>query len=83
VIAPPAGSAGRCWRARAARLSGTEDFATAIAVQGHLLQFYGRRALDRAESAENRARPRKRLDQILSQPLTRSRIDDLLDLLTK
>jgi aminoglycoside phosphotransferase (APT) family kinase protein len=66
-----------------ARLSGPADFATAIAVQGHLLQFYGRRALDRAESAENRARSRKRLDQILSQPLTTSRIDRLLGLLTK
>jgi Ser/Thr protein kinase RdoA (MazF antagonist) len=66
-----------------ARLSSPADFATAIAVQGHLLQFYGRRALDRAESAENRARSRKRLNQILTQPLTRSRIDHLLGLLTK
>lgn len=66
-----------------ARLSRPADFATAIAVQGHLLQFYGRRALDQAESAENRARSRKRLDQILSQPLTTSRIDHLLGLLTR
>jgi Ser/Thr protein kinase RdoA (MazF antagonist) len=66
-----------------ARLSGLADFATAITVQGHLLQFYGRRALDEAESAENRARSRKRLDQILSQLLTMSGIDHLLGRLTK
>jgi len=61
------------------RLSSTADFATAAAVQGHLLQFYSRRALDRDESPENRARSRKRLDYMLRQPLTLSRIDRLLD----
>jgi hypothetical protein len=67
-----------------ARLSRPADFATRPSpCRGHLLQFYGRRALDRAESAENRARSRKRLDQILSQPLTMSRIDRLLSLLTE
>jgi aminoglycoside phosphotransferase (APT) family kinase protein len=64
-----------------ARLSKAADFATAAAVQGHLLQFYGRRALDPGESAENRARSRTRLDHMLRQPLTMSRIDHLLDLL--
>jgi aminoglycoside phosphotransferase (APT) family kinase protein len=63
-----------------ARLSRTADFATAAAVQGHLLQFYSRRALDRDESGESRARSRKRLDHMLRQPLTMSRIDRLLDL---
>jgi len=52
-------------------------------VQGHLLQFYSRRALDPGESAENRARSRKRLDHMLRQPLTLSRIDRLLDLLAQ
>jgi Ser/Thr protein kinase RdoA (MazF antagonist) len=66
-----------------ARLSRVADFAMAVAVQGHLLQFYSQRALDRAESSENRARSRKRLDHILAQPLTMSRIDRLLDLLAR
>lgn len=64
-------------------LTTTADFATAAAVQGHLLQFYGRSALDQDESAENRARSLKRLDHILRQPLTLSRIDRLLNLLAQ
>jgi hypothetical protein len=64
-----------------ARLCSTADFATAAAVQGHLLQFYSPRALDRDESGENRARSGKRPDRMLRQPLTMFRIDHLLDLL--
>ncbi len=85
-VAPQAAQAGyAAYRAAGgpARLSGTADFATAAAVQGHLLQFYSRRALDPGESAENRARSRKRLDHMLRQPLTLSRIDRLLDLLAQ
>jgi hypothetical protein len=63
-----------------ATLTGIGDFATAAAVQGHLLQFYSRRALDPGESAENRTRSGKRLVHLLSQPLTMSRIGRLLDL---
>jgi len=66
-----------------ARLSRTADFATAAAVQGHLLQFYSRRALDPVESPENKARSRKRLDHMLRQPLTMSRIGYLLGLLAQ
>ncbi|HEY2443604.1 MAG TPA: aminoglycoside phosphotransferase family protein [Streptosporangiaceae bacterium] len=66
-----------------ARLTGAADFGMAAVVQGHLLQFYSRRALDQAESAENRARSRKRMDQILRQPVTMARIDRLLDLITR
>jgi Ser/Thr protein kinase RdoA (MazF antagonist) len=61
-----------------ARLSGPTDFAMAVAVQGHLLPFYGQRALNRAETPQTRNRARKRLDHILHQPLTISRIDRLL-----
>ncbi len=61
-----------------ARLSRISDFATAAAVPGHLLQFYGRRALD---PAENATRARRRLDHMLRQPLSLSRIDRLLHLL--
>ncbi len=66
-----------------ARLGSPADFAAAVAVQGHLLQFYSRRALDLDECGENRARSRKRLDHMLRQPLTMSRIDHLLGLLTR
>lgn len=66
-----------------ATLSRTAHFATAAAVQGHLLQFYSRRALDPNESGENRARSSNRLDHMLRQPLTMSRIDRLLELLAQ
>lgn len=62
-----------------ARLTGPADFAMAVAVQGHLLQFYGQRALNPAEAPETRERARNRLDHLLHQPLTLSRIDRLLD----
>jgi len=54
------------------------DFSMAIVVQGHLLQFYGRRALDSAEPAENRARATARLDTMLARPLTPGAVDALL-----
>ncbi|MEV4617737.1 phosphotransferase [Asanoa sp. NPDC049573] len=56
-----------------------EDFAMAIAVQGHLLQFYARRALDTAESAENRSRAEGRLTAMLARPLTPAGVTALLD----
>ncbi|MGN9842788.1 phosphotransferase [Nonomuraea sp. H19] len=54
------------------------DFSMAIAEQGHLLEFYARRALSPAESEENRARARARLSTMLDRPLTPARIDALL-----
>ncbi|HTF09629.1 MAG TPA: hypothetical protein VK659_15785 [Asanoa sp.] len=56
-----------------------EDFSMAIAVQGHLLQFYARRALDTAASAENRERAEGRLAAILARPLTPDAVTALLD----
>jgi aminoglycoside phosphotransferase (APT) family kinase protein len=58
-----------------------EDFSMAIAVQGHLLEFYARRALDTAESAENRERAEGRLAAILARPLTPDALTELLDAL--
>jgi aminoglycoside phosphotransferase (APT) family kinase protein len=63
-----------------ARLTGPADFGMAVAVQGHLLQVYGYRALAAAESEENRARSRWRLQRMLEQPLTLQVIGSLLDL---
>ncbi|GIF62015.1 hypothetical protein Ais01nite_00500 [Asanoa ishikariensis] len=54
------------------------DFSMAIVVQGHLLQFYGRRALDEAESRENRSRSEARLAAMLARPLTPAAVDALL-----
>ena len=64
-----------------AEVSTAADFATAAAVQGHLLQFYSRRALDQDESQDNRSRARRRLDHMTRQPLTLARVDRLLSLL--
>jgi len=64
-----------------ARLSSLADFAMAAAAQGHLLQFYSRRALDAGESAENHARSAKRLHDMLSQPLTQAWAGYLLDVI--
>ncbi|MGW0805823.1 phosphotransferase [Nonomuraea sp. NPDC002799] len=61
-----------------APVSEPADFSMAIAEQGHLLEFYTRRALSPAESPENRARARDRLSTMLNRPLTRARIDTLL-----
>ena len=55
------------------------DFSMAIAVQGHLLELYGRRALDPAESAENRERATARLRAMLARPLTPRGVHRLLD----
>jgi Ser/Thr protein kinase RdoA (MazF antagonist) len=63
-----------------AEVSTAADFATAVAVQGHLLQFYSRRALDPGESQDNRARARGRLEHMTRQPLTLARVDRLLSL---
>jgi Ser/Thr protein kinase RdoA (MazF antagonist) len=54
------------------------DFSMAIAEQGHLVEFYARRALSREESRENRDRARARLSAMLARPLTPERIDALL-----
>jgi len=53
------------------------DFATAVAVQGHLVEFYARRWLTAADP-EDRPRSEWRLDQHLDAPLTRARIADVL-----
>lgn len=54
------------------------DFSMAIVVQGHLLEFYARRALSPEESEENRGRARARLHAMLDRPLTPERIDHIL-----
>ncbi|MFI9847841.1 aminoglycoside phosphotransferase family protein [Nonomuraea sp. NPDC051941] len=54
------------------------DFSMAIVVQGHLLEFYARRALSPEESEENRGRARARLHAMLDRPLTPERIDRIL-----
>jgi Ser/Thr protein kinase RdoA (MazF antagonist) len=66
-----------------ARVTVTGDFSIAAAVQGHLLELYGRRALDPDESEENASRARDRLDHMLGQPLTPARIGQLLELLAR
>jgi hypothetical protein len=48
-------------------------------VQGHLLDFYGRRSLDPASSAEDVQRSRDRLADMLARPLTLSAVDALVD----
>jgi Ser/Thr protein kinase RdoA (MazF antagonist) len=55
------------------------DFSMAIAVQGHLLELYGRRALDPAASAENRERATARLHAMLARPLTPDGLRRVLD----
>ncbi|MFI6292564.1 phosphotransferase [Nonomuraea sp. NPDC050790] len=62
-----------------ARVTGPEDFSMRVAVQGHLLEFYARRAADPAEGAENRARSRARLEVMLTRPLTLERISAVLE----
>ncbi|WP_188188103.1 phosphotransferase [Nonomuraea sp. SYSU D8015] len=57
------------------------DFSMAIAEQGHLLEFYVRRALSPEESGENRSRARDRVKAMLSRPLTPARIETLLNVL--
>jgi hypothetical protein len=57
------------------------DLSTAIAVQGHLLQFYADRALDHRQPVEDRARARRRLARMLDPPLTPAGAGRLLDAL--
>lgn len=61
-----------------ARLTGPADFSAAAAMQGHLLEFYGRRTLDASQPGEDRQRAGKRLDQMLRSPLTPALVADLL-----
>jgi Ser/Thr protein kinase RdoA (MazF antagonist) len=63
-----------------ARLTEPGDFGMAVAVQGHLLQVYGYRALAPEQSEDNRARARWRLHRMLDQPVTLPLISGLLDL---
>ena len=58
-------------------LSMPADFATAVAVQGHLIEFYARRWLTAADP-EDRPRSEWRMGQHLDAPLTRARIADVL-----
>ncbi|MFI9555772.1 phosphotransferase [Nonomuraea endophytica] len=62
-----------------ARVTRPEDFSMRVAVQGHLLEFYARRATDPAETDENRARSRARLGEMLRRPLTLERISAVLE----
>lgn len=66
-----------------ARVTGVPDFASAAAIQGHLLQFYSRRALDPGGTQDNRARACRRLDHMTRQPLTLARVGRLLSLLAR
>ena len=59
-------------------ISEPADFSMAVAEQGHLLEFYARRALAPDESEENRSRARDRLSVMLGRPLTSAWIDALL-----
>lgn len=64
-----------------ARLRGEDDFATAAAVQGHLLELYATRLRTPAgtdEQRESRDRAQHHLGEILAAPLTRARIAELL-----
>ena len=58
-------------------LSMPADFGTAVAVQGHLIEFYARRWLTAADP-EDRPRSEWRMGQHLDAPLTRARIADVL-----
>jgi Ser/Thr protein kinase RdoA (MazF antagonist) len=49
---------------------GLEVFATAFAVQAHLLEFYARRAVDEAAGDENRRRSEHWLEEMTAKPLT-------------
>jgi thiamine kinase-like enzyme len=58
-------------------LGSPTDFATAVAVHGHLIEFYARRWLTAADP-EDRPRSEWRMDQQLDAPLTGARIADVL-----
>jgi len=59
------------------RIHGPESFAMALAVQGHLVQLYARRAFA-GESAEDRERGAWRIREIAARPLTLAAIDAYL-----
>jgi Ser/Thr protein kinase RdoA (MazF antagonist) len=61
----------------AAVLRSPTDFATAVAVQGHLIEFYARRWLTAADP-EDRPRSEWRMNQQLDAPLTGARIAEVL-----
>ncbi|MEU4515380.1 aminoglycoside phosphotransferase family protein [Nonomuraea wenchangensis] len=60
------------------RVTEPADFSMAIAEQGHLLEFYARRAMNPEESEENRTRAGARLRAMLARPLTRDRVERLV-----
>ncbi|MFK4035002.1 phosphotransferase family protein [Nonomuraea wenchangensis] len=79
----PEGAAGPAYRAYRdaggpGRVTAAADFSMAVAEQGHLLEFYARRAMNPEESEENRTRAGARLRAMLARPLTRARIERLL-----
>ncbi|MEU6724393.1 aminoglycoside phosphotransferase family protein [Nonomuraea wenchangensis] len=61
------------------RVTEPADFSMAIAEQGHLLEFYARRAMNPEESEENRTRAGGRLRAMLARPLTRDRVERLVE----
>jgi Ser/Thr protein kinase RdoA (MazF antagonist) len=64
-----------------ARLASLDDFSMAIAVQGHLLRFYGERSLHVSLSDEQRRRADTRMHRMLRRPLTQAYLKELLDAL--
>jgi hypothetical protein len=58
-------------------IRGPRDFATAVAVQGHLIEFNARRWL-KAADPDDRPRSEWRMGQHISAPLTRAGIADVL-----
>jgi Ser/Thr protein kinase RdoA (MazF antagonist) len=81
LTVPEAAAAYRAYRSAGgpAEVTGPADFSTAVAVQGHLLDFYGRRSLDPASSAEDVRRSHDRLAAMLANPFTLATVDALLE----
>ncbi|MFF0768763.1 aminoglycoside phosphotransferase family protein [Nonomuraea wenchangensis] len=65
------------------RVTEPADFSMAVAEQGHLLEFYARRAMNPEESEENRTRAAARLRAMLARPLTRDRVERLVEECTR
>ncbi|MET8990758.1 aminoglycoside phosphotransferase family protein [Nonomuraea wenchangensis] len=65
------------------RVTEPADFSMAVAEQGHLLEFYARRAMNPEESEENRTRAGARLRAMLARPLTRDRVERLVEECTR
>ncbi|MBO0869804.1 MAG: aminoglycoside phosphotransferase family protein [Micromonosporaceae bacterium] len=61
-----------------ARLTSFDDFSMAIAVQGHLLRFYGERSLHVSLSEQDRQRADTRMNRMLRRPLTQAYLSELL-----